>query len=399
MRVTPDALRQIHGGHPWVYDGSITSTSHDGAPGDLAVVFDDRRRFAAIGLWDPGSPIRLRILHAGRPVTIDRDFWTARVSAALEPRQPLMDDPDNEGIRLIHGENDGLPGLVLDRYVDTAVLKLYTTAWLPHLGVLSTVIDQLIAPASLVVRTSRNIASSLPAGPDDGATLLGREPVEPVMFHENGLWFEAHPITGQKTGYFLDQRDNRRMVRDIAAGCRVLDVFSCAGGFSVHAAAGGAATVHSVDIAPSAIEAAARNMEHNRSHPTVAACGHTTTVGDAFEVMATLAGRGERYDLVIVDPPSFAQRRANVAAALHAYDRLTSLALELLGDRGVLVQASCSSRVTAEDFHRGVEETVSSRGFWFEEFARTGHCLDHPVGFAQGAYLKAVFARVGRPRT
>jgi len=362
------------------------------------VVFDDKRGFVAIGLWDPGSPIRIKILHTGRPVAIDRDFWTARITAALKLRRPLIDDPDNEGIRLIHGENDGLPGMVLDRYADTAVMKLYTMAWLPHLEALTGVIDEVVAPASLVVRTSRNIASRLPAGLAQGTALLGHGPVEPVMFLENGLWFEAHPITGQKTGYFLDQRDNRRMVRDLAVGCRVLDVFSYTGGFSVHAAAGGAGEVHSVDIAPTAVEAAARNMTHNSSDPMVAACRHTTTVGDAFDVMVTLARRGDQYDLVIIDPPSFAQRRADVAAARRAYRRLTSLALDLIGDGGTLVQASCSSRVTAEDFHRVVEETANSRGFRFDELARTGHGLDHPVGFAQGAYLKAVFVEVGRPR-
>ncbi len=398
VRVTPDALRQIRGGHPWVYDGSITSWSHDGAAGDLAVVFDDKREFAAIGLWDPDSPIRIKILHRGRPATIDIGFWTTLVSTAVELRRPLIDDPSNNGFRLVHGENDGLPGLVLDQYADVAVLKLYSSAWFSHLADITSVIADVVAPKSLVMRTSRNIAELLPDGLTEGMALIGDLPEEPTMFVENALTFEAHPITGQKTGHFLDQRDNRQMVRDLADGAKVLDVFSCTGGFSVHAAAGGATMVHSIDLSRSAIEAAERNMAHNRSDPSVAACHHTTTTGDAFAAMQSLATAGEQFDIVIVDPPSFAQRQANVSAALRAYSRLTSLALGLVSDQGVLVQASCSSRVTADDFHRNIEQTAATAGVDLIELARTGHCLDHPVGFSQGAYLKAKFAKVDKRR-
>ena len=396
VRVTRDALRQIRGGHPWVFDGSITSISHNGAAGDLAVIFDDRRKFAAIGLWDPDSPIRIKILHAGHPIAIDIDFWTQLVTAAVDLRKPLIESPTTNGIRLIHGENDGLPGLVLDQYDDVAVLKLYTSAWFPHLHHLTSVIADLISPASLVMRTSRNIAKLIPDDLAQGTALIGPLPHEPTMFVENDLLFEAHPITGQKTGHFLDQRDNRQMVRELSDGARVLDVFSCTGGFSVHAAAGGAATVHSIDLSPSAVEASTRNFAHNRHNTAVASCRHTTTVGDAFEAMDTLAAAGERFDMVIVDPPSFAQRQANVAAALHAYSRLTLLALDLISDNGLLVQASCSSRVTADDFHHNIDDTATRANVQLVDVARTDHCLDHPIGFSQGAYLKARFARVHR---
>jgi len=398
VRVTPDALRQIRGGHPWVYDGSITSRSHDGSAGDLAVIFDERRAFAAIGLWDPESPIRIKIIHVGRPTDIDREFWLGRISHAIDMRRPLIDDPANQGVRLLHGENDHLPGLVLDTYAGVGVLKLYTTAWLAHLEVVSSVIRELVSPSSLIVRFSRNIAHGLPNGLSESSTLFGPAPAEPVMFLENGLSFEAHPLTGQKTGHFLDQRDNRQRVREIAGGARVLDVFSCTGGFSVHAAAGGATEVHSVDIAPEALRASARNMAHNRSLKSVAACRHMTTTADAFETMAAMADRDQQYDLVIVDPPSFAQRQSNTPAALRAYARLTSLALRLVTEGGILVQASCSSRVSADEFHRTVEQSARTDGFRLDIEARTGHCLDHPIGFAHGAYLKAVFARVSSAR-
>jgi 23S rRNA (cytosine1962-C5)-methyltransferase len=396
VRVTKDAHRHIRGGHPWIYDASITSVSHDGDAGDLAVVFDEDRSFAAIGLWDPDSPIRIKVLRAGTPTPIDGTFWADRVGAAVRRRRPLLDDPAHDAYRIIHGENDGLPGIVVDLYSDVAVAKIYSSAWIPHLRALVPVLVDQLEPTSLIVRLAR----SLPPRPDlglvEGATLHGPGPTEPVMFLENGLTFEAHPTTGQKTGHFLDQRDNRARVRDLAEGHRVLDVFSCTGGFSVHAAAGGATEVHSVDLSGPAVRAAKRNMTHNAGDPAVRAAIHVGHHGDALEVMDGLVRRGEQFGLVVIDPPSFAQRQASVPGALAAYQRLTGLGLSLTETDGVLVQASCSSRVGANEFFAGVHTTARAAKVDLEEFDRTGHPLDHPVGFPQGAYLKALFAHVRR---
>ena len=393
VRVTPDALRQVRGGHPWVYDASILSTSHDGEPGDLAVIFDDKRDFAAIGLWDPESPIRLKVLHRGRPVPIDEAFWTQRLSTSRDRRRTLIDDPSTDGYRVVHGENDGLPGLVVDSYSDVVVVKLYSVSWIPHLR---TVIDSLVAivaPTTVVLRLSRTVGASATHGLHDGMTIYGPQPPQPVMFKENGLVFEADAIKGQKTGYFLDQRDNRQLVRERAEGASVLDVFSFTGGFSVHAAAGGARHVHSVDLSPHATESAARSVARNRSeypHPVQ----HRTTTGDAFFVMQQLARDGDRYDIVVIDPPSFAQRQTSVPGALEAYRRLTALAVALISPGGLLVQASCSSRVAADTFFDLIRDSAATSGHRLREDQRTAHGIDHPIGFAQGAYLKALFARV-----
>ncbi len=394
VRVTKDAHRHLRRGHPWIYDASITSVSHDGAPGDLAVVFDDDRDFAAIGLWDPDSPIRIKVLHRGRPTPIDAAFWADRIDAAIEHRRALLDDPAHNAHRVIHGENDGMPGIVVDVYSDVAVVKIYSPAWIPHLRALVPALVERLAPTSMIVRLARSLAPRPDLGLVEGATLHGPMPTEPVMFVENGLTFEAHPTTGQKTGHFLDQRDNRARVRDLAEGQRVIDVFSCTGGFSVHAAAGGATEVRSVDLSGPAVDAAKRNMAHNADVSAVAAATHIGHHGDAFEVMDGLVRRGERFGLVVVDPPSFAQRQASVAGALAAYQRLTRLGLALTDTDGVLVQASCSSRVTADEFFAGVHATARSVGVDLDELDRTGHPLDHPIGFPQGAYLKALFARV-----
>src|SRR3954464_1001864 len=390
--VTPHARRQIAAGHPWVFNESITSISHRGAVGDLAVIFDNDRNFVAIGLWDPSSPIRIRILHSGKPVNIDPSFWEQRISTAVERRSVIGNDTD--GYRVINGENDGFPGLVLDRYADTLVVKLYSPTWIPHLRSLGPVIDEVLAPSALVLRLARTLAEQRLYGLSEGMALIGETPTEPVLFHENGLVFEADVAHGQKTGHFLDQRDNRALVGSMSAGMRVLDVFAATGGFGIYAAAGGATRVTSVDQSAPTLAVAERNFAHNASLPNVRHCEHDSMVGDAYEVMDRLIQRRKHYDIVVVDPPAFAQRKSNVDRALHAYGQLTQRAVRLTRPDGILVQASCSSRITEEQFFATVRGSAQRAGVDLAEIRRTGHAVDHPVTFPQGAYLKALFARV-----
>ncbi len=396
VRVNNDARRQIRGGHPWVFESSITSAGDDARSGDLAVVFDAERRFQGIGLYDPSSPIRVKMLHHGKPVQITPEWWRQRFTDAFEHRASLFTSTSTTGFRCVHGENDGLPGLVVDRYGAALVIKLYSAAWVPHLRTIMTVLDQLLSPEVVVVRLSRALQSDGAVGIGDGAVLVGEPPVAPILFRENDLVLEADIVAGQKTGHFLDQRDNRRLVGLEAAGARVLDVFACTGGFSVSAASGGARSVRSVDVSAQALEAATRNFAHNRHVPEVRGCRLDTTVGDAFDVMAGLQAGGEHFDLVVVDPPSFAHAQADVPGAFRAYRRLTALAVRLVDDGGLLVQASCSSRVSEDDFFSEVHRSAGDAGRALVEVRRTRHPLDHPVGFQHGAYLKALFARVHR---
>lgn len=396
MRLTRDALRQVRGGHPWIFDGSVRSIQPAGSPGDLAVIFDDRRRFAAIGLLDPTSPIRVRVLHRGRPTAIDRGWLRERLVAAADLRDRVQ-SPHTTGFRWVHGENDGLGGLVVDRYDDVVAVKVYTTAWFSHLPLVADLINELVTPRAIVLRLARNIR---PAGDlRDGATLWGASPTGGVRFVEAGLRFEADVVAGPKTGWFCDQRDNRVRVRARAAGRRVLDVCCSGGGFSINAAAGGATLVHSVDIAPAALEATRTNFALNADRPNVAKCHHDTTVGDARHVMADLARSGAAFDLVIVDPPSFTAKAAQRDAALVAYAEHTRAALRLLDDGGTLVQASCSSHVTPVELLDTVRDAAVSVGATLVDPLLYGHADDHPIGFPEGRYLAAVFARVERGGT
>ena len=199
----------------------------------------------------------------------------------------------------------------------------------------------------------------------------------------------ADPIAGQKTGYFLDQRANRALLGEHAAGRDVLDVFCCHGGFSVHAAAAGARSVHATDLSPFAVASAERHIAANAPRARV-----RSTVGDAFQVMEDLAAEGASFDCIVVDPPSFASRRNAVHGALRAYTRLTHLALDLLRPDGLLLQASCSSRVDAGAFRDTVTAAIDRSGHRHEIVTERGHDDDHPIGFSEGAYLKAVLARV-----
>lgn len=396
-RVEPRALRAIRKGHPWVFAHSIRSQRPVPEPGDLAVIFDDRRRFVGIGLADPGASIAVRMLHHGSPRDIDAGFFADRVDEAVTRRQPLLDDPATTGVRLIHGENDQLPGLIVDCYDDVVVVKMYTTAWERHLSVVLGAVAGRLPVRSIVVRASRAVQRewsglSNPGWRHDGALVDGEELTGPVPFLENGLTFEAAVQTGHKTGYFLDQRDNRQRVRDLARGGRVLDVFASSGGFSAHAAAGGAIEVTSVDISSAALAAAERHVAANAGRTA-----HQVLVGDAFEVLDRLRRDRRRFDVVILDPPSFAGKSADVPAARRAYRRLTRAGLDVLAPGGTLVQASCSARVSESRFQEDVQAELT--GWSFEHIEQTGHPIDHPVGFPEGGYLKALFARNGRQRT
>ena len=393
VHVTPEAEHALRRGHPWLFDQAIRRQSHEGLAGDLAVVFDRKRDFLAVGLYDPHSTIRVRVLHHGKPARIDRDWFRAKLAAAAQARAPLLDGTTT-GYRLVHGENDGLPGLVIDHYEQTLVLKLYTSAWLPHLrDVLSALVD--VVPAErLVLRLGRAMLEQPQElyGLRDGMLLCGPDLDGPLLFRENGLRFEVDPVRGQKTGFFLDQRDNRARVERLATGKDVLNVFAYTGGFSVYAARGGARSVVSVDVSAAALEAAARNMAHNAHIPAVAAAAHEMVADDAFEVLARLGEACRHFDLVIIDPPAFAQKQDQVVQALSAYGRLTRLGLGVLRPGGTLVQASCSSRVDAEAFFEAIHHAAMQVGRPLREIERTGHPLDHPVAFKEGVYLKCLFA-------
>ncbi|MFI5315029.1 MAG: class I SAM-dependent rRNA methyltransferase [Myxococcota bacterium] len=394
MRLTNSAERWVRKEHPWLYAESIRSQSRDAAPGDLAVIFDRRRKLLALGLFDPDSPIRIRVLHRGSPCPIDREFFAERLREAAAQRAHLAGE-GTTAHRVANGESDGLPGLVVDRYERTCVLKLYTAAWLPHLDEILAGMTRALAPERVVLRLARAIAAACEsrAGRRDGEVLIGPALAEPIVFRELGLALRCDPVRGQKTGFFLDQRENRARVAALARGKSVLDAFAYTGGFSLHAARGGAARVLSLDASQIALEEARANFALNQGDPAVARCAHEVARGDAFDELARLRDSARRFDVVVIDPPALARTRAEVGGALHAYARLAELGTRLLSGAGELVMASCSARIGADELAEATRAGAARAGRRLIERERHAHACDHPVRFPEGAYLKSLFLR------
>jgi 23S rRNA (cytosine1962-C5)-methyltransferase len=401
LRITAAAETILRSGHPWLFAGSIREQNRAGQAGELAVVYDRADRFLAIGLYDPCSPIRVRVLHTGKPQVVNREWWPRRLQQALERRRGLF-EAETTGYRWINGESDGWPGLVLDRYDTTLVLKLYTAAWLPRLEEIAALITEELEPERVVLRLSRNIQTTiekqsagknvLASSRTDGAILCGRPVKELVIFRETGLRFETDVLRGQKTGFFLDQRENRCKVEKLARGRKVLNAFSFSGGFSLYAARGGARSVTDMDLSRHALGAARRNFELNQSVASVASCQHELIQADAFDWLGKNATR--KFDLVILDPPSLAKREAERVGAIAAYRRLASMGLDHLVPGGILVACSCSAHVTANEFFEIVSSSAAKSGRKFEELQTTDHPPDHPATFKEAEYLKAIYLKI-----
>ncbi len=390
LRVTGSAEKALRSGHPWLFAESIREQNRQGQLGELAVVYDRKNQFLAVGLFDPDSPIRVRILHKGKHQALNEKWWSGRLDQALERRQSMFDEWTT-GYRCIHGESDGWPGLVLDRYTVTLVLKLYTAAWLPRLAQVVPLIVRRMEPERLVLRLSRNTQSRAANSfrHTDGQTLVGSPVESPVTFQESGLHFEADVVLGQKTGFFLDQRENRRRVEALARGREVLNAFSFSSAFSLYAGRGGARAVTDLDLSGHALESGRRNFALNRRDARIAGCRHELIQADAFEWLSH--NRRRNFDLVILDPPSLARRESERHPALRAYGRLALAAISHLRPEGILLACSCSAHVTAEEFFGVVRHTVARSGRVFKELETTRHPPDHPANLPEAEYLKAIY--------
>lgn len=391
VRLSKPGIRAVRRHHPWVFDEAIIHNNQpDAEAGRLVVVYDEGRKMQGLGLYDPHSPIRIKMLHFGGSINIDDGFFADRVKAAAEKRAHLVGE-GTSGYRVVHGENDGLPGLIVDRYGDTAVIKSYSAIWWPYLDAIVQGVKDALGSTSILLRLSRNVQKlKSSVAQRDGTVLFGGPIPERVAFIENNIHFLADPIRGQKTGFFLDQRDNRAAVEALSAGADVLNVFSYSGGFSVYAARGGAKSVVSLDSAPAALADAERHFELNAT--ATASTAHETLCGDAFAKMRELAADGRRFDVVIIDPPSFAKRKTEVELAIRSYRRLCGLGIDVLVPGGHIVLASCSSRVTRDAFLEAMTEAAIAKGRPLHAPRMVGHALDHPETFPEAAYLKCIYA-------
>ncbi|RED45491.1 23S rRNA (cytosine1962-C5)-methyltransferase [Winogradskyella eximia] len=376
-------------GHPWVFSNSIVKINDDANTGDLAIIFSkNKNKVVGLGLYDAESPIRIKIIHnAETKVEINSAFFHHKIEVALEKRSELLQTNTNS-YRLLFGENDGFPGFIADVYDNVLVVKLYSEIWLPYLEPILESLQQISNAKTVVMRLSRNLQNSKNHNFKDGEVIFGTLENQVVEFVEHDVKFSANVIKGHKTGYFLDHRANRRRVGILSKGKSVLDVFSYAGGFSVHALANGATEVTSLDISKQALDMARENGKLNAYSGQ-----HKTISGDAFEEMKGLIKKGKTYDVVVIDPPSFAKQQSEIDLAKKKYAQLAELGEQLTSKNGLLVLASCSSRVLAEDFFDLNERVLNAQSRLFETELKTKHDSDHPIAFAEGAYLKCGYYR------
>jgi len=387
-KVNKKAERHLRKKHPWVFEDSITKISDNGESGDLVIVFDQKdNKLLAVGLYDAHSVIQVKLLSFGKSLSLDKEWFNLKFSTAYDLRRALESSETN-AFRVIHGENDDCPGLILDKYEGDFVLKLYSDIWMPYLDWIIDSIRFLFEPVSVVLRLSRNVQKIPNLKYQEGQILLGENPEE-IVFKEYGLKFYAHLIKGHKTGFFLDQRLNRHALSLYTQDKTVLDIFSYAGGFSVHALAGGASEVTSMDISEQALALARRNVALNFDN-----VNHHLIAGDAFVELRKLKASKSSFDVIVVDPPSLAKRASETKVAIRKYIELAELVIPIIAQHGLLVFASCSSRISQEEFFDLVTMSLRKSGRKFKEIKRSFHDVDHPIGFPEGAYLKCGYWRL-----
>ncbi|HRP90969.1 MAG TPA: class I SAM-dependent rRNA methyltransferase [Edaphocola sp.] len=373
-------------GHPWIFNNSIVKIQEDAQTGDVAIVFSQKdNKLIGVGLVDMESPIRIKILSANKALNIDSDFFENRLKQALVLRNPYLNQGITSAFRWVYGESDGLPGMVIDIYENVAVLKIYSGIWLPYLEWIQKAISSLFQVSAIVLRTGRNLIKTYP-DLEDGTLIFGQLEQANIIFQEYGVRFKANVMEGHKTGYFLDHRFNRHQVGTMSKGKTVLDVFAYAGGFSVHALAGGALSVSSVDISKQALALAQDNAALNNFKGK-----HEILLGDAFELLKYLQKEGRQFDIVVIDPPSFAKQRDQIFTAIKKYKLLAEMGVTLCKKGGVLVLASCSSRISTEDFFKAHQEAFKKLKIHPRVILKTHHDWDHPIGIPEMAYLKTIY--------
>ena len=405
---------RLRAGHPWVYDNEIariegipgvqSPTGHGAGPGDEVEILDSRRQLVGVALYNPASKIRARI-YSRTPRPADRAFFVERIRRALEWRRRFF-DPERQSLRLVFGEADGLPGLVVDSFVGRAENDLEAgsapvpgsckqSRWLSaqflSLGVDMRKADILAALAEVFPSDGIVERSDAPVRAFEGlapavGTLAGVIP--PLAWiEENGLFFEVDMTGGQKTGWFLDQRANRAAAARFAKGKRVLDAFCNAGGFGLVCAAAGATEVLAVDSSADALRSAAANASRNGLEAKL-----RFEEGNAFDILRRLERDGERFGLVILDPPAFAKNRASVESARRGYKDLNLRALKLLEPGGILVTCSCSHWFGSELFAPMLEDAARDAGRHLRTIEERTQDLDHPIvsGYPESRYLKCI---------
>ena len=389
-----DSLKRFH---PWVFSGAIArvvlDASHKAAApeeGELVCVRSAANEVLGVGHWQIGS-IAVRILAFGEE-TLPADFWAERISAAYRMRESIgLIRQDNNTFRLIHGEGDFLPGLIVDVYADIAVIQAHSVGMhVSRKEIARALMQEIPQVQNVYYKSDDTLPFKAPIEGDKMGYLATTnwEEAEDFWSVENGLQFRVDWLRGQKTGFFVDQRENRALLEKYAKGKRVLNMFCYTGGFSLYALRGGAKTVDSVDVSQKAIDLVNINVAKNFPEAT----NHTAVAADAFEYLTAQKNAGKTYDLIILDPPAFAKHRDAVKNALRGYQRINAKAIEMIRKGGLLFTFSCSQAVDKEAFRLAVFSAAASVGRKVRILHQLHQPQDHPINIyhPEGEYLKGL---------
>jgi 23S rRNA (cytosine1962-C5)-methyltransferase len=379
--------------HPWIFSGAVDRVEGSPAPGDLVAVNDQHGRYLATGYYNPHSQIRVRLLTWDPNQAIDEAFWHGRLQRAMNGREALALEPQTNAYRLVYAEADGLPGLIVDRYADFLVLQSLTAGIEKRKEILVQILAEMVRPNGILERSDAAVREKEGLTETSGL-LCGQEPPRPLMIRENGLEFAVDVYQGHKTGFYLDQRDNRAIFgrREWIEGKRLLNVFAYTGGFSVYAAAADAGQITNIDSSIPALETAEQNVLHLAPQRTA----DEYIAGDAFEVLRYLREERELYEAVILDPPKFAHRQGDVQRASRGYKDLNLLALQLLQPGGLLATFSCSGHISADLLQKILFGAAVDARREVQILAPLAQGADHLVllTFPESAYLKGFLCRV-----
>ena len=377
---------RIREGHPWIYGNEILEVNGHYRPGDVVDIVDFRGGFLGRGYINPASQITVRVLTRAKE-PIDEAFFRKRLLRAYRYRQEIL--PGETSYRLVFGEADEIPGLIVDRFSDYLVIQTLALGIDVWKDTIVKLLDEIVSPRGMYERNDAPVREL--EGLEQRAGFIG-EPFDPIVkITENGIPFLVDLQNGQKTGHFLDQRENRKVVMELGSGRRVLDCFCHTGGFSVHAAVGGAAAVEGIDISEAAVDMARANAELNGVSRLC-----RFTVANAFDELRTRERRGEEYDMVILDPPAFAKSRAALEGATRGYKEINLRAIKLLKPEGILVTCSCSKHLTEDLLISVVREAASDAGRTLRFIEKRTQAKDHPFLLAaqESYYLKCLVLQV-----
>lgn len=388
----PGKERSLFRRHPWIFDTSVARLAGHARPGDTVTVCDTHGKPLAKAAFSPQSKIRARVWSFDVDTTIDHAFFKRRVAEAVVRRRALPELASQQGLRLIHAESDGLPGVIADQYGDTVVVQLTSAGAEKWRSAIVDGLQKATGCRRIYERSDSEVRGLEGLEPATG-WLQGEAPVREITIEEHGVTMAVDIVAGHKTGFYLDQRDNRRMLAELAKGKRVLNCFCYTGGFSLQALSGGAASVLSIDSSQPALDRAAANLALN---PRLKAANAEWRCANVFDELRKLKASGETFDLIVLDPPKFAPSASHAERASRAYKDINLLGFKLLAPGGMMMTYSCSGGIGVELFQKIVAGAACDAGRDTNRSARIVKRLqgaaDHPVdlAFPEGEYLKGL---------